>query len=610
MRRPALALVAITLVAYLPVLRAGFIWDDDSYVEHNATLNSLAGLWQIWADPAATPQYYPLVHTTFWVEAHVWGTTSAVPFHVLNVLLHVTSAVLAWRLLRRLDVPMAWVAAALWAVHPVMVESVAWVTERKNVLSAVFYLLSLSAYLKVQPSRPLRYAEEPGSPASDPGLRRTSDPAWGSYGVAFWWFLLALLSKTVTATLPAAVLVILWWRRGRLTWRDVWPLVPFFVVGAIAGLHTGHLERTQVGAHGPEFAFSVADRVLIAGRAVWFYAAKLAVPWPLSFVYPRWTIGAAWQWAFPVGVVGVIAALWVLRRRLGRGPLAAALLFAGTLFPALGFADVYPMRYSFVADHFQYLASLALIVPTATLFRRRPRWAAVPVVACVAVTFARCLDYRDRVTLWTDTVAKNPTSWMAHTNLGHALADDPAAAWREYRAAADLAPHLPEPHLNLAIGYARSGDAAAAIAECRLALAVDPVYPPALANLAKLYVQSGDLPAAVAAGRDAVAAAPGYAPAHAALGRALDRSGQPSAATDAYARAVALSPADADLRVRLAEVDARLGRPSAAVEQYQAAVSIDPGNGGAWSALAPLLVRAGRPADAAECLRRAAAASR
>ena len=148
MRRPALALVAITIVAYLPVVRAGFVWDDDSYVEHNATLQSLPGLWRIWSDPAATPQYYPLVHTSFWVEAHVWGVGSAVPFHVTNVLLHAASAVLVWRLVGRLlGGPGAWVAAAVWAVHPVMVESVAWVTERKNVLSGVLYLLALGTYL-------------------------------------------------------------------------------------------------------------------------------------------------------------------------------------------------------------------------------------------------------------------------------------------------------------------------------------------------------------------------------------------------------------------------------------------------------------------------------
>ena len=611
MRHPARALVAITILAYLPVLWAGFVWDDDSYVEHNSALRSLPGLWHIWSDPSATPQYYPLVHTTFWVEAHVWGVGSAVPFHAANVLLHATSAVLVWRLVGRLlrapgwrlqppPAPgraatpvVAWVAAAVWAVHPVMVESVAWVTERKNVLSGVFYLSAFGTYLNA---------------AEDPGKRR------GPYAAAFCLFLLALLSKTVTATLPAAVLVVLWWRRGRVAWRDVVPLVPFVVAGAALGWHTGHLERVQVGARGPEFAFSVADRVLIAGRAVWFYAAKLAVPWPLSFVYPRWAIDPrrAWQWAFPVAVAGVIVALWVVRRRVGRGPLAAALLFVGTLSPALGFANVYPMRYSFVADHFQYLASLALIVPAGAVLARR-RWAAaVVIVACAVLTFARCLDYRDRLTLWADTTAKNPSSWMAHTNLGTAwvAAGRPDLARAEYGTALALAPGLPETHWNVASGLAAARDYPAAIDQCRQALAIDPDYPPVLATLAKLYVQTGDLPRAVATARAAVAAGPGYAAGYAALGRSLDRSGRLAEAADAYGRAVELAPTDAATRVQLADVDARQGRDVAAIEQYEAVVSLEPDNGPAWAALAPLLNRVGRPVEAAESLRRAAAAAR
>ena len=604
MRRGTVALVAITILAYLPVLRAGFIWDDDSYVEHNAALRSADGLWQIWTDANATPQYYPLVHTTFWVEYHLWGVGSAVPFHALNVLLHATSAVLLWGLLRRLGVPNAWLAAALFAVHPVQVESVAWVTERKNVLSSVFYLLAFGAYLNAIP---------PGEPLN----RRR-------YAAAFCLFLLALLAKTVTATLPAAVLLVLWWKRGRLARRDVWPTLPFVVVGALLGVHTGHLERVHVGARGPEFAFTLVDRVLIAGRAVWFYAAKLAVPWPLSFIYPRWTIDARqpWQYAYPAAAVAAVVALWLLRGRLGRGPLVAVLFFVGTLFPALGFANVYPMRYSFVADHFQYLACIgplalfaSLLPPAASQIRGHPgnahprlRWlAAVPVAACVALTFTRTLAYRDRLTLWTDTVAKNPGSWMAHTNLGHALvaAGRIDAAWAQYQRAAQLAPHLAEPHFNLAMGHARFGDYAAAAAECRAAIAADPAYAPAYANLAKVLVQQDQLPAAVQAGREATRLAPAYPLGHAALGLALDRSGRLSQAADEYGAAVNLNPDDADAQLHLADADNRLGRFAAAAQHYEAAVSRDPTNAAAWANLGNVLLRVGRPADAATSFRRA-----
>jgi tetratricopeptide (TPR) repeat protein len=632
MRRPALALVAITILAYLPVLRAGFIWDDDSYVEHNASLRSLDGLWRIWTDTDATPQYYPLVHTTFWVEQHLWGTASAIPFHVLNLLLHATAAVLLRRLLTRLlplapgfarvspeprqsrglmegsPTATAWLAAALWAVHPLQVESVAWVTERKNVLSAVFYLLAFAVYLNavVDPKNPRMYIR--GSVALDP-LR---------YAAAFGLFLLALFSKTVTATLPAAVLLVLWWKRGRITLRDVYPLIPFFLAGALLGLNTGHLENVHVGAHGPEFAFTPIDRILIAGRAVCFYAAKLAVPYPLSFIYPRWTIDrhAAWQYLFPAAVVAVLAALWLLRRPLGRGPLVAALFFVGTLFPALGFANVYPMRYAFVADHFQYLACIGPITLFASvlpLAASQTRWltpiATLLVSACVALTFTRALAYRDRYRLWSDTVAKNPDSWMAHTNLGHALvdADRIDAAWAQYQIAARLAPHLPEPHFNLAMGHARVGDYAAAAAECRLAIAADPGYAPAYANLAKILVHQNQLPAAVDAGRTATRLAPGYPMGHYALGQALDRSGLTPEAAAEYGLAVGLNPDDADAQSHLADALNRLGQFPRAVEHYEAAVSINPGDPAVWTNLGYALLHVGRSADAATSFRRALA---
>ncbi len=139
--------------------------------------------------------------------------------------------------------------------------------------------------------------------------------------------------------------------------------LPFFVAGAALALVTSWLERTHVGASGPDWALSVLDRCLIAGRALWFYAGKLLWPANLTFIYPRWQVdpGVWWQWLFPLMAVAMVTILWSLRERIGRGPLVAVLFFAGTLFPALGFANVYPMRYSFVADHFQYLASAGLI---------------------------------------------------------------------------------------------------------------------------------------------------------------------------------------------------------------------------------------------------------
>jgi hypothetical protein len=334
---PGIALFLLAFGTYVPSMTNGFIWDDPQYVIDNPTLKSADGLWSIWTDTQATPQYYPLVHTTFWVEARLWGTQKAPGFHVDNILLHALAAVLLWRALASIDVAAPWFAAAIFAVHPVMVESVTWVTERKNVLSIVFYLLAFHAYCR---SGLLTMNE---APDVHPGLRENK---W--YLASLVLFLFALLSKTVTCSLPAAILLVIWWKRGTLSWADVKPLLPMFLIGAVLSGLTGHLEHTQVGARGPDFDWSVVDRCLIAGHAVCFYAFKLIWPHPLMFMYPRWDLHAdrAWQFIYPVVVASVLISLWAGRRWIGRGPLTAMLFFIGTLTPALGFVNVYPMRSS------------------------------------------------------------------------------------------------------------------------------------------------------------------------------------------------------------------------------------------------------------------------
>ncbi|MDM7913692.1 MAG: O-GlcNAc transferase, partial [Candidatus Eisenbacteria bacterium] len=347
-------IVAGTLLAYAPAMRAGFLWDDDDHVTENVALRSLGGLARIWLEPGATPQYYPLVHTSFWIEYHLWGT-SPLGYHLVNVLLHVTVALLFGLALSRLSVPGAWWAAAFFALHPVHVETVAWITERKNLLSALFYLLALLAWLRGHPigeNKPLAGGGTASSSAHP-----------GSWILAFVFFLASLLTKTVTASFPVAILLLHWWKEGRIGRRLLASLAPFFVAGFLLGLQTVSIERRIVGAQGEEWNLSPLARTAIAGRALWFYLAKLIAPVRLSFIYPRWDVESL-RWIAtlaPLAFAATIAALWFLRRRIGRGPLVACLFFAGTLFPALGFFDVYPFRYSFVADHFQYHASLGAI---------------------------------------------------------------------------------------------------------------------------------------------------------------------------------------------------------------------------------------------------------
>ena len=310
--------------------------------------------------------------------------------------------------MRALKLPGAWLAGLVFALHPVSVESVAWISEQKNTLSAVFCLTSALVYLHFDRTR------------------RRSLYVW-----ALGLFVLALLTKTVTATLPVALLIIFWWERGRLFWkRNVLPLVPWLAVGAAAGMFTAWVERTMIGAQGAQFALTFTQRILLAGHALWFYAAKIVWPANLIFTYPRWNLASAsWpQYLYPVAAIAVLIALGILARRTRhRAPLAAALLFIAALLPVLGFVNVYPFLFSYVADHFQYLASLAIIVPLCAVFvpalarLGRPADIALPLVLLATLgllTWRQSGIYKDSDTLYRATLRRNPGSWMAHNNLG------------------------------------------------------------------------------------------------------------------------------------------------------------------------------------------------
>ena len=278
----------VVFLTYLPALGCGFIWDDDDYVTANPTLRTADGLRRIWLEPRATPQYYPLVHTTFWVEYHLWGL-APVGYHLVNVVIHAANVVLVWLVLRKLGIPGAWFAAAVFGLHPVHVESVAWVTERKNVLSGLFYLSALLVSIDVFQLSADAAADAPRNKVS-------------RYIAATLLFVAALLCKSVTCSLPAVLLLLILWRRGRLTRTDLGLLAPWFVLGLMLGLNTAILEKSHVGAVGAAFAWSFAERCLIAGHALCFYAAKLAWPRPLIFIYPRWVISTSSvaQWVYVV----------------------------------------------------------------------------------------------------------------------------------------------------------------------------------------------------------------------------------------------------------------------------------------------------------------------
>ena len=594
--RLALLLIGSTFAAYFPAFAAGFVWNDADYVTKPG-LRSLAGLWRIWSEVGATEQYYPLLHSSFWLQHRLWGDAPA-GYHLVNVSLHALSAVAFALVLRRLAVPGAWLATFLFALHPVCVESVAWIAEQKNTLSTLFYLLAALAYLRFAERRDRR-----------------------DYVLASLLFLAALLSKSVTATLPAALLVIAWWRHGRIAGRaDVIPLLPWFVVGAAAGLFTGWAERHVYGAEGADFDLTFAQRFLLAGRIPWFYLGKLLWPAELIFIYPRWEIDAhaAWQYLFPAATAALLFACWRWRTR-SRAPLAAVLFFGGTLFPTLGFFNVYGMIYSYVADHWQYLPSLGIFAVVAagvvratsllpTRFDTLTRPAFVALIGGLALlTWRQTHIYADMETFYRTTLARNPSCWLAWNNLGlmHEDAGRRAEAAQCYRRALDHKPTIAAANYNLALLLRADGQLADAITHYERALAARPKMLDAHVNLGNCLDAAGRRDDAIARFRRALELSPRHAAAHYNLARVLQSAGHTTAALEHYGEAVAAQPDFAPALLGSGLLLRGVGRADEAARHVRRALALDPALAEAHFALALIAEDRNRPAEAAGHLRTA-----
>lgn len=578
-----LAIVLATLIAYGPMWRADFIWDDPDYIINNMTLRNLRGLWNMWVHPLSIPQYYPLVHTTFWIEYHLWdligkGGLWPVGYHIDNVVLHAISALVLWEILDVLAIPGAVLAAAFFALHPVHVESVAWVTERKNVLSGLLYLLSLRCFLR-QGVGEFKF-----------------DGRW--YAAAMLLFVGALLSKSVTCTLPAVILILAWWKTGRIDMQRLAALAPMLLLGGAMGALTAHLETAHVMAVGHEWLFSKGDRLVIAGRAAWFYPVKLLWPANLTFIYPKWTINHhdGKQLAAPALVLAATAALWLLRNRIGRGALAAWLFYLVTILPALGFANIYPMRYTFVADHYVYLASLGILVPAAALIWRLPRPARVGVsgalvVTLMGLTMSRALVFQGTVPLWTDTIDKNYWSWMVHENMGHAWnslwQSEPDTsplkavyeqkAEAEYKTADRLTPlGVTDVHWGLTGFYLKQKRLDEAEAQDDLVLTFSPNNAPALCSKGTIMHERGMMDEAMALFRQSVKMDPGLAEPHFRIGSLyeVDR-GDDADAEPEYRTALALDPNYLQAHFSLGNILLRQHKYDEAITEFQNVLNLD-----------------------------------
>lgn len=565
-------------------MSGGVLWDDEAHLT-KPELQSIGGLFRIWFEPGATQQYYPLLHSAFWMEHALWGD-SVQGYHAVNLLWHLISVLLVYAILVRLKIPGALLAAAIFALHPVMVESVAWITEQKNTLSAVFYLGAMLAYVEFDQSR-----------------RRSH------YFIALSLFVLGLLTKTVTATLPAALLVIFWWQRATLSWkRNVLPLLPFFLLGAVAGLVTAWVERHLIGAEGADFELTLLQRGLLAGRVVWFYVAKLMWPANLMFIYPRWQIEPTvlWQWLFPAATLAATAAFWAVRRT-SRGPLAGWLFFVGTLFPVLGFLNVYPFIYSYVADHFQYLASLGLIVLAAAGIARGlaglPRAGqSVGAGLCVlligmsaVLTWRQSQMYADSLTLYQATIERNPDCWMAHFNMAWELGESgrQAEAIEHYRLVLSLRPDYAEAHNNLGRLLLNAGQLPDAVKEFQTTLALKPDHAPALNNLGVALDHQGRYPEAIESLEHSIRIQPNFADAYQNLGNTLMRMGRLPEAIEHIEYALQLKPDDAEAQNNMGVVLAQSEKTPQAIEHFRRAIDLHPQDPKAHANLGKTLMNTG-----------------
>ena len=601
-RQDVLALVALCLmvvISYLPaMLWGGFVWDD-RIITYAEPVQEVSGLWQIWFSPSAIGEeghYWPLVYTTFWLEHKLWGFAPA-GYHVVNVLLHLANVLLLWHLLRRLAVPGAWVVAAVFAVHPLHVESVAWVIERKDVLSGLFYLTAVLAWM--------RFVEQPNS-------RR--------YAWSLALYTAAMLSKSIAITLPAAFLIWHWWKQSRVTSTDLLRLVPFGVVGLV--ITVGDLSFYR-SVEPLSLGYSLTERTLIAAHALWFYAGKLLWPTNLAVIYPLWDIRVAdpLAWGYIIAAVALVAALWRFRHQLGRGPLAGALFFAVTLLPVLGFIDYGYMQFSFVADRYQYLAGvgiLAVVIGMAAygvgllpdLWQKGALGVAVVALVVLGLlTWRQASIYRSSETLNRHIIVLNPQARNAHLNLGILLYDQARyeEALEMARIAVKQRPDYSKTHDYLGAILNALGRFEEAETHLRRAIALNPQEKYAHFNLGNTLCEQGRYEEALGVARVAVEQRPDFAEAHTTLGIALTALGHFEEAEAHLRRAIVLNPHTQNVHLNLGMTLYYQGRYEEALEAAHVAVEQRPDFALAHAKLGLALNALGRSKEAGTPLRRALA---
>jgi tetratricopeptide (TPR) repeat protein len=556
------SLVGLMMLAYWPAICGGYIWDDDIYVTNDPLLVASDGWRQIWFSTEHQTQFFPLVFTTLRLEYAIWGL-NPLGYHLVNVLLHSANTFLVWMVLRKMAAPGAWIAAGIFGFHPVQVESVAWVTELKNTQSTLFYLLALLVWMRF--------------------LDAEAGARWRYYGLAFFFFALALLSKTTACTLPAVLLLVPWMRGELIGRRRIFQIIPFLILGIAAGLvsiwwerHLGNY-REDVGQ-----SLTLVQRTLIAAHALWFYAGKIVFPVNLTFSYPRWevNVGDVLNYLWLGGCLVVAFALWFWRRIFGRRLIGAVIFFGATLLPLLGFIPLYTFRYTYVADHYQYVASIGLLALLAAGLQGVPR--ALPIIVILmlgGLTWKQAHIYQNQKMLWEDTLAKNPTSWMADDNLGtiYRGQGDFGQAIDYYEKAIRLNPDFAQAHYNLGIVLFKTGQTSDAMNEFQGAIRLDPLDALAFYNYAAALEQSGQTDEAIKLYEEAIRLNPDYTSARINLGIILSQQGRLDEAMIQLHEAIRSAPENAEAHNDFGALLRAKGQMDEAIEQFQEAVRLNPG---------------------------------
>jgi protein O-mannosyl-transferase len=600
----AVSLVLLTVASYWPALRNGFIWDDDSHITNNPHLRGLAGLLSLWTTSAA--RICPLALTSFWLQHSLWGLVPW-PYHLVNILMHAASGVALWQVLRALKVRGAWFGAALWVLHPVAVESVAWITELKNTQSALFYLLSIWFFLKWRQAA--AWHPQKGAWAVE-----------SLYAMTLLCGALAMASKSSTVILPLVLALCAWWVEGRWGWRMVARLGPFFLCSTLSAVLSMWTQKLE-GALDSAYARSGPERLVVAGKVVWFYLAKLIWPHPLVFIYPRWEVDASRAGSY-LALAAVVATSLVLRAKRktwGRPAFFAWAYFLIALLPVLGLLDHYFLRYSFVGDHFQYLASIGpLALAGAGLSvaldlvgkgnrLAKPIVCGMLLVVLGGLTWGRTLVFRDDETLWRDTLVKNPACSMAHNNLGTGLNEkgESDEAIREYQEAIRLKPDNAEAHNNLGVALGKKGQIDEAIRQYQEALRLEPGYAETHYNLGLALGEKGQIDEAIRQYQEAIRLKPDYAETHYNLGNALLKKDQTDEAIRQYQEAIRLKPDYAETHYNLGNTLLKKGQTDEAISQYQAAIRLKPDNAEAHINLGNTLLKKGQMDEAISQLQEA-----